>query len=285
MSALFSAVVLLGTAAGVRASAFSELAAQSGDLKLPGNTGSAVVRPAPLAEPALVKKIRGHENVVKEYCRVETGMHFDGCGARFNLEKLDLLYVPKDMGERILAHIRQAYSGGYYKNLNKKDFYHGHFISRGPQTEYSGAEEYFNDLSAILYHSREFLFDSWKPIGADENIRAGRVPRSFVGWFDKDIPELKPAIDLIAPGVVLSRSYKGSGTIYTGEVTESVPGLTSRNYSSSARPEDLFIKTGEGGESCKIFDMPFILADPVGRFMSPDGVRFEVFLHCRYSSD
>jgi len=288
MKNIFTMIIIAGMAGGAYAAEFSDLAVKAGDLK---PAAASKIIPARAQTPAaaesvVVKKILGYDAVVQEYCRVETNAHFENCGAPPRTKQLDLIYAPKAVGDRIVQHLRQAYNGGYYKNLDKVDLFHGHYITRGPQTLYASAGEFFGDLTAILYHSREYIPHSWQDIGPNEDIMTPRLARSFFGWFAEDKPELRTAISLIAPNVK-PKTYKTAGTIYTDEVVASLPGLSEHKYTSFAGEEKLFINTcGNDGQAgckpCEFFNMAYIIADPNGRFMSPDGVRFDVSFHCVY---
>jgi|GEM_PF-2888164 hypothetical protein len=222
------------------------------------------------AQARPVEHYETSEEILQGSCRIATltSDQDPSCGS-WSLKPFDFLYVPKNLGDQIARDITEAYVRGYYFHMDKKDFFHGHLVSMGPKTVYDSPEDFYADVTLILFHSREYLPHAW-----DEAAGSRQVPRSFIGYLNGHGPEgISPAIDSIAPGVRLMNSYKTAGTIYTENITDSLPALTQHSY----HPEDpLFI-----GE-CGINSQLYLLADPQGRWITPDGVRIDMFLQCKY---
>lgn len=243
------------------------------------------------AEDIKIVKLRDKESIQAEYCRVETGGHSTDCGMPYYTTKLDVLYAPVSMGKRIESHLQDSFKKGYYFNLNKKDLFHGHFFARGPQTSYASAKAYFDDVQVSLYHSQEYLH-SWKEIPLESSAFVDHPQqRSFVGKFVGGEENVTAAIDLIRrdfPAETYTkyflRGYKSAGTIYSNEVNES-QNYSLHTYKAFGGDEDLFVNTCDASETpcepCRIFTT-FIMEQADGRFQSPDGVRFDVTVHCRY---
>lgn len=243
------------------------------------------------AEEIKVVKLRGVEAVQAEYCRIETGGKSTNCGMPYGIEKLDVLYVPDSMGKRIEAHVRDAFQKKYYFNLNKVDLFHGHFLARGPHTQYASPKAYFDDIQVSLYHSKEYLH-TWDEIPLESSPFVDHPDqRSFVGMFLGDDVGVTAAIDLIRRDLYVEpypvgflRGYKVAGTIYSNEVNDS-QNYSLHKYQSLGGSEHLYVNTCEGGEKdcepCRIFTT-YVMEQKDGRYLSPDGVRFDVTVHCRY---
>lgn len=247
------------------------------------------------AETAKVISITDTEAIKAEYCRVETGAHFDDCGMPANLEKLDVFYVPEAMGKRIEGNIRDSFNKGYYFNLDKQDLFHGHFMGKGPGTNYASADAYFADVQVSLYHSKEYLH-SWETIPLEDSPFSVRPPqRSFVGKFFGTDDTATAAIDLIRHDIYpepypikFLRGYKTAGTIYTEEINES-QSYSAHKHTTFGGHEQLYVNscsaTDKDCKPCRIFSMAYILEQKDGRFVSPDGKRFDVTVHCRYINE
>jgi len=240
-------------------------------------------------DQVIVKKLRTHQDVEDAYCYVETGGHDDDCGAPSQADKLDVVYVPKSFGDRVIVQLQSAYSKKYYSNMSKVDLFHGHFLAKGPQTEYASGAAWFNDVVLVLYHSAEYLQNVWPDLKpGDEEYKEHAVERSFVGWMQSVDTEAVAAITLILPGELL-KSYPGAGTIYAEELNQSVQ--VSQHQLSGFGGNQAWHLTNScdnGDTSCKpceIFNMMFMMPDANGRFVTPDGVRIEIFFQCRFRDE
>lgn len=242
------------------------------------------------AENILIKKLQTTDEIRAEYCRIRTGgdnSAFD-CGMQYGEKRLDVIYLPSEMAQKIVAHLQSAFDKKYYFNLNKKDLFHGHLLARGPHTLYATAEEYFADARLILYHSQEYL-NNWEEIEGATPFVQHEQQRSFVGWFSGPT-WVEAAIDLIDKDLFLQavrpqfflKGYKGQGTIYLNELNDSVK-ESLHDYSYGGPRLSFYLKSDEPSKNqCELFQMIYILEDAEGRFVSPDGKRFDITLHCRY---
>ncbi len=242
------------------------------------------------AENILIKKLQTVGEIRAEYCRISTGSGTYGpdCGMQYGEERLDVIYLPLEMAQKIVGHIQSAFDKKYYFNLSKKDLFHGHLLARGPQTLYQTAEEYLSDARLILYHSQEYL-NNWVDIEGPTPFVSHEQQRSFVGWFS-EASGVDAAIDLINPNLLLQanrpqfflRGYKEQGTIYLNELNDSVK-ESLHDYSYGGPQLSFYLKSDEPSTNqCELFQMIYILEDAQGRFVSADGKRFDMTLHCRY---
>jgi hypothetical protein len=226
------------------------------------------------AEPVRVVLLTSWDDVVRESCRVETGVHFDDCSASRG-KGIAVIYFPLEVGRNFSKAINESLRLGYAGEISQKDLFHGHMILQGPATVYAEPMRFFEDLRISLFHSAEYL-SRWAAEGRRGLPLEERTPRSFVGWANG---VLQKAIDLVTPGARL-KSYSGAGTIYTEEVIESNPGLTRHQVSNFGGYEKLFIELGN--LRCEAWNSFYILRDPAGRFQTPDGQAYELFFHCRF---
>lgn len=236
-----------------------------------------------------VKKFRTPEGIVEQFCYVQTGggnSFNENCGAPSQMTKLDVIYVAKSFGDRVLAHLQSAHAKNYYKNVSKVDLFHGHFIAKGPQTHYASAAAWLNDVEMTLYHSAEYLHEVWKDLEPGEEIyEEHATERSFAGFTKGEIMDADAAINFILPGIFL-KSYSKAGTIYAEELNESLK-ISSHKLSTFGGNEGWYIEnscdpTDTQCKPCEIFNMMFIMPDPKGRFTTPDGAQVEIFFHCKF---
>lgn len=242
-------------------------------------------------DTSFIKKLTDPELIRQEYCRINTTSDTTSCGMFSREERLDVIYLPRSMAQKIVLHLADAFKKKYYFHLNKKDMFHGHLLARGPQTIYPSADDYFSDSHLMLYHSQEYL-NNWETILGTNPFVPHEQQRSFVGWFRGS--SVIPAIDLIDPRQQalapqpenFLRLYKTQGTIYLNDLNQSLHESLHGNNEESIDRVDLFIQSQENPETkCRIFQEIYILEDSKGRFMSPDGVRMDVTMHCRYRGD
>lgn len=242
------------------------------------------------AENILIKKLQTRDEIRAEYCRVRTGSDSadPDCGMQYGENRLDLIYLPLAMAQKMVDHIKSAYDKKYYFDLDKKDLFHGHFLARGPQTLYATAEEYMADIQLVLYHSQEYL-NNWEEIEGDDPFVPHEQQRSFVGRLSGP-SWVEAAIDLIDRKLYLQdknpeyflRGYKSSGTIYMNQLNDSLK-VSQHDFGHYGNALRLYLKSDDPQlEKCEIFQQTYLLEDPKGRFLSPDGKRFDMTLHCRY---
>ncbi len=234
----------------------------------------------------VIKKLVGVEDLKSEYCRVQTSPTLDEqCGWQSDVTAIDLIYLPQNLAEKIARHVVSAYEKNYYFDLNKRDFFHGHLLMRGPRTVYSSPEDYFSDARLVLYHSQEYI-STWKGIEGFDPFVPHEQQRSFVGWFGEQ-QDVVPAIDLIDRSLYSEpytlgtlRGYRNSGTIYMKDLNASVH--ESLHDHDGARLILNMQSRPNSETKCEIFQQIFILEESTGRFVSPDGKRFDITLQCKY---
>lgn len=244
------------------------------------------------AETIFIKKLQTEEAIRQEYCRVSTGSDAapssENCGMQYGEKRLEVIYLPLSMAQKIAQHVASAFDKNYYFNLDKKDFFHGHFLARGPRTIYQSAADYLSDVQVILYHSQEYLHN-WEPIDGDDPFVPHQQQRSFVGRFDNSAGSVDAAIDLIDRALYPKpykmgdlRVYKIAGTIYTSEINRSLNVSLHEGLSEGKRVDLLMATDSLERKHCQIFEQVYILEEPKGRFTSPDGKKFDITIHCRY---
>jgi len=242
---------------------------------------------AAISENIVLKKMVTEQELVAEFCRIESlSSRNDRCGFSSYITSIDVLRLPYSLAAKIAAHVESAFAKKYYFNLDKQDFFHGHFLNRGPQTTYMSPQEYFADVRLVLYHSQEYLPHAWEAIEGFDPFVPHKNQRSFVGGMGEDLSVI-PAIDLIDRSLYLPpydvstlRSYRNAGTIYTWELNQSVKESLHEHKGNHL---SLYMWTSEAAEKkCEIFEQIYILEDASGRFVSPDGKRYDMTMHCRY---
>ncbi len=256
-------------------------------MKFLGILLSALVVGTAQAETIVIKKLETSDAIRNEYCRTSTGSAQRDCGMQYGEKRLDVIYLPLSLAQKIAEHIKSAFEKKYYFNLNKKDLFHGHFLNRGPHKIYKSAEEYFSDVKMILYHSQEYL-NTWQSIVGDDPFVPHEQQRSFVGYFDHS-DHVEAAIDLIDRNLYPKpyqpkdlKMYKVAGTIYTAELNRSVA-VSLHDGSSTGESLNFYLETDSTDRShCEIFQQIYILEEPGGRFVSPDGKTYDVVVHCKY---
>lgn len=237
----------------------------------------------------VVKKLRTVEQITAEYCRIKTATYLDDqCGRPSDVLAMDVVYLPLSMAAKIADHVRSAYDKKYYFNLSLKDFFHGHLLARGPRVVYTSPADYFSDVQLILYHSQEYL-STWEEIEGYDPFVPHEQQRSFVGWFGEN-QEVIPAIDLLDRSLYPKpytmstlRGYRGSGTVYMKDLNASVK-QSLHNYDGT-RIDFYMQGSDDMQKKCEIFQQIYLLEESGGRFVSPDGKRYDITLHCRYLRD
>lgn len=210
--------------------------------------------------------------VVAEYCRVETGAHFDDCTAPRNTG-LAVVYLPLELGAKVSTSINESIRLGYTGEISREDLFHGHMMLSGPQLEYASAESFLSDLKVVLFHSAEYT-QRWRKEGMRNIPIDQRTPRSFLGWVESG---LQKAVDFVGPSQRL-KSYEQAGTIYSEEIVESHPGQFLHKYSNFGGIEPLHLNAN--GIRCEAKQSLYVFQEPGGRFVSPDGKPYELFFHC-----
>lgn len=247
------------------------------------------IGPQNFEETIVIKKLRTVEEITAEYCRIKTSSYLDDqCGRPSDVLAMDVVYLPQMMAAKIAEHVRSAYDKNYYFNLSLKDFFHGHLLARGPRVVYTSPADYFSDVRLILYHSQEYL-STWQEIEGYDPFVPHEQQRSFVGWFGEN-QDVTPAIDLIDRSLYPKpytmstlRGYRGSGTVYMKDLNASVK-ESLHNYDGTRI--DFYMQASDNlGKNCEIFQQIYLLEESAGRFVSPDGKRYDITLHCRYLRD
>lgn len=230
---------------------------------------------APARAELAVRRLTDREAIAREKCRVES--HPSGDCDSGRIRTLVAVSVSGAEGASIARDADQALRRGYARALSKTDFFHGHFINRGPQATFRGFSEFLANARTRLYHSAEYE-QRWGE-EADAGIPlARRTPRSFV---DLDEDGIVPAIDVVGPGGV-SPGYERSGTVYSEEIVRARPGLTTLRYLDWGRNEPLTVDYCVDGScgSCEVWTMFYVLPDPRGAYRTSSGTSFEVSFHC-----
>lgn len=235
---------------------------------------TAAVLPA-RADDLTVRDFKDMADIVKERCRVESHPSYDCNSSR--IRELVVVTITGAAGASIARDVDEALRRGYAGELSLKDFFHGHLINRGPQTVFASFDAYLKNARTRLYHSAEYT-ERWGE-EADRGLPAERrTPRSFV---DLDEDGLVRAIDVIPPQTVL-KGYERSGTIYSEDIVQARPGLTTLTYSDYGRNEPLKVTFCQDGpcRTCEVDTMFFILKSPNGAYQASNGDRFDLTLHC-----
>jgi hypothetical protein len=218
---------------------------------------SAIQPPAPVV-------LDTREAINEEHCRLEFRKSY--CGGRE--ESLRLFFVPEPYASQIHSFVSESLKRRYARALSLADLFHGHAISKGPQTHYESFAAYLKDIQAYLFHSAEEEF-RW---AHDPE----KVPRSFVGMKDGSFAA---AVDLVGESAAL-HSHQQAGTIYAEEVVAAHPGLSDHKYNGFGTEEPVFVRL-DSGEECELNSMFFILQMPEGRFRSDKGEPYDIYFHCK----
>lgn len=233
-----------------------------------------------LAEDLRIDVLDTPELVTKEYCRVAPISDTRDCGYLGRLKMLNV-YLPQSISSAIISHINQAKKNAYYDEINQYDFFHGHFIVRGPRLNYTSMDDFISDVSVILYHSAEFnnrwLGEARQAIPAEK-----RRTRSFLGWLDG---REEKAIDVVTAAGKNTKTinYETSGTIVSNELVSARPDL-----SNHAKIQEVFMMNSLNmnvckGDKCYVchpFGQFHIVKEPTGRFTLDNGDKVELYLRC-----
>lgn len=218
-----------------------------------------------------IEPLRSEVQINEYYCKVTTGtpanLKREPCFTP-NRFPMDIIYLPETVGRKIVSHIDSAWQRKMYLNVDKSDFFHGHPITKGPQTTYESPQEYLENLVGVLYHSAEYT-DRWRYDTSDP-----KIPRSFIGRMDEFF--VVAAIDLMLPDASLW-NYKDSGTIYLEQLLES-----QKSWSKHTGKEKIFMKTGIGEKPCEVLNSIHFIEDPKGRFRLESGEIIELIMECKY---
>jgi hypothetical protein len=220
-----------------------------------------------------VEFIDGEANVIKDFCRTEKPGLYNDCG--FNQHRsMVAIYLPKNLGDIVLQHINVAKNASYYDELSHDDFFHGHFLF-ARSANYGSANEFFSDITAILYHTAEYN-DRWSQ---EEKLGLSpleRRQRSLLGFLDGNVAK---AVDWVTPP--FRRGYISSGTIYDTDIGMTHPELSGNNgQGKAAGPTG--VKVCKNGECrvCEPFGQFNIIKTDTGRFTTAAGEKIELYLRC-----
>jgi hypothetical protein len=217
--------------------------------------------------------IDGKTNVIKDFCRTEKPGLYNDCG--FNQhQSMVAIYLPKSLGDIVLQHINVAKKASYYDELSHTDFFHGHFLFAN-SISYDSADEFFSDITAILYHTAEYN-GRW---GQEEKLGIPpleRRQRSLLGFLDGNVAK---AVDWVTPP--FRRGYIGSGTIYDTDIGMTHPELSGSNGQGKAAGPTA-VKVCKSGECrvCEPFGQFNIIKTETGRFTTAEGEKIELYLRC-----
>jgi hypothetical protein len=236
------------------------------------------------AETIQIISYKTSEEIDSYYCKTTTGSEAsliqNPCSTP-NYFPFELIYVPEKLGRAILAHLESARSQKYFHELSRSDFFHGHPLRSGATDSYSSPVEFFNSIEAMLYHSEEYT-SYWYQQSFQEPDSLKRSPRSFYGWNKEEdlLSGVFPAVAILTP-TSIPKQYDSSGTIYSEQVIE---GLNNMFSSDLRYSNNVFIKTCETCQPCKVLDQIYILKDEKGRFLTKSQERVELFIQCKYLS-
>jgi hypothetical protein len=183
-----------------------------------------------------------------------------------------LIRFPPAFAAMIAAHINSARDLGYYQEISLTDFYHGHMINRGPQSDFATPEDYLANLSVILYHSSEYN-GRWE--------QNDRVPRSFLGWLDGRA-QVEPAIDYAHLTGPKLKNYQTSGTVRPIDLVTGTPSLSQIEWRENEDPAiipTLNLCQGERCRICQIDTQFYILKSET------PGAPPETFFYCLFQPD
>ncbi len=233
-----------------------------------------------MAEDLRIVELRTVAEIDAHYCTVTTGtvqsLLSTPCFTP-NHYPLDLIYIPSTVGDKILKHVGAARKNGYYHELSRTDFFHGHPLRKSSTPTYESPQQYFADIDAMLYHSEEYT-QQWYDESVQGLSMLERTPRSFMGWFGAHVDQVFPAIDFF-PVTEIPKQYNTAGTIYSEQL---IAALKKENVTDYQQLDPASIKTCATCKPCKVLDQIWILQDPNGRFTTADNLKVEMFIHCRY---
>lgn len=176
-----------------------------------------------------------------------------------------MIHLSEKENNLIYSFVKQAMDRGYAHDLNMQDFFHGHFIFKGPKTVYENPDEMLADITLYLFHSEEYT-DRWWDQRKKGFPEDKMTPRSFVGWPDG---KLQPAIEVVPRDIMLHK-YESSGTIYAQDLVHARPELSDQPFYKSRGREDVEIKM-PNGEVCTFISQFYFLPSPSG---------LNIFLRC-----
>lgn len=233
------------------------------------------------AEDIRVEFLDTPEAVNADMCRTHQSDKSGHCGLGYT-KRMITISVPTKLALIFLKQVEDAQAKNFYDTIGAKDFFHGHFFLKGPQTKYDSLNDYFSDVTAELFHSAEYNSRWWHEGNAGIDLK-DRRPRSFMGWLDGTV---QSAIELFPEGFKFSNSYESSGTIYSDEVLAVRPELSS-HYILSNRYPDIFVTACKGDDcrTCEIDNQLLIVNEPTGRFLTKNGENLDFYLRCFYAKE
>ena len=207
-------------------------------------------------------------------------------------DKTLLVKIDHDIGQIISVHIDKILKAGYAQNLSALDLYHGHFriadskicpengnfSLSGPRSIYGRIPRhldkekwiklFLNSDPHFLYHTKENTAADWKTIKESKNVwereieYVGSGPRSIIGNKNEEI-------FIIEDNTIRFRKYGSADAL-----VESKLNGTKANRMCSAMK---YIYQRYGNHRIEISSMFLVLKDSKGRFLTTNGVLFDIF--------
>jgi len=211
--------------------------------------------------------------IEKQYCST-----FWGSDPHCSAPPYDVavIHFPASLGQEISGYVNEGFKRGYAKELSIDDFFHGHFLMKGPVFTFSSAEEFFGNIQLMIFHAAEYN-NRWEneksagvPIGA-------RTPRSFVGTSGK----VTLAKDWVTVGN-FPHSYETQGTINPVDIAESNPALVLYPYNRYTRSPRFTVAVQDGNRKgrCEMDTEFYIVPSPQGPYRTPNGEAYDLFVRC-----
>ena len=207
-------------------------------------------------------------------------------------DKTILIKIDHEIGHIISIHVDKILKVGYAQDLSSLDFFHGHFrtadsnicpengdfSARGPQSIYGNMPRhldkdkwiglFLNSDPHFLYHTRENTAADWKTIKESEEEwereieYIGSSPRSIIGNNSGDI-------FVIEDNTRFFKQYGAADAL----VESKIDGRKTNRMCSAMK----YIYQRFENFEIEIGSMFLILKDTKGRFLTTNGVSFDIF--------
>ncbi len=178
----------------------------------------------------------------------------------------------------IHQHILLMQERGYFEEISKRDFFHGHLIHKTFEDQVS-RDEFEKEVSAVLYHTAEYN-RRWEIESSERPNPEQRTQRSIIGWPNGSLDPAIKRIDLNDLKTGRKRLYHLAGTIYVTDIVEQNPHLSVLDYSrrSDERMRKILTEFKNGFFELYVSEYFLVLQKSDGRFQLTEGTHYEIYM-------